>query len=214
MKEHPSYGFAQMSRVNGSRRNLFMSGVTSQNTVRLRIGRAKADSNYGQDKHYATTDEIIEVEFSASQFAEFITTLNVGNGVPCTITHINREPTEDPPEDKLETEKVREHFKERMQEIGEKISRQQDEVEKILAKKTVGKTDRETIKGIYRTIKQEFYSNMPFALEQYDESADKLTAQAKAEVDAFISHAVNTLGLKELKNMNGQKLLGDEKIQD
>jgi len=44
-------------------------------------------------------------------------------------------------------------------------------------------------------------ANMPFVQTQFNEAMDKTVTEAKAEVEAFVSHKVTSLGLASLKEL-------------
>jgi hypothetical protein len=119
---------------------------------------------------------MIEVALSPAQFAELLTTMNSGPGVPGTL------------------EKV---MKNRAQEFKDALS----EVTKIVEeKKALSKSDCKQIMGILSSMVMQFESNMPFYVGQFEEAAEKIAVQTKAEVDAFITHAVQSTGLETLRN--------------
>jgi len=61
-------------------------------------------------------------DLSAAQFAELLTTMNVGSGVPCT-RYIEGKRIQDPPDMKLEVEKVQDSFKQDMKDLAEKCDK-------------------------------------------------------------------------------------------
>jgi hypothetical protein len=87
-KKHPSFGMVSFSRCYGTNRRLFQSHVKNMTTVRLRIKQASVKHSLHQDHTYGE-ESLIEVELSPAQFAELLTSMNVGDGVPCTINYVN-----------------------------------------------------------------------------------------------------------------------------
>ena len=84
VSEHPSYAMARFSRISGGYRSLFGSSIQSQQTITLTISKASHDRNYSND-YFHSKKEIIEIEMSANQFSELITSFTMGSGVPVTI---------------------------------------------------------------------------------------------------------------------------------
>ena len=81
-----SWGMVGFYRNYGSGRELFGSDVTNHNTIRLTVKHAIKHRELGRD--WTMGDDIIcEVELSALQFAELLTNMNMGDGVPCTIRY-------------------------------------------------------------------------------------------------------------------------------
>ena len=65
--------------------SLFGSSIKNSSVVSLTIYPAYIDRHLSQDWHHAKTQPIIEVLLSPLQFAELLTTLNIGFGVPATL---------------------------------------------------------------------------------------------------------------------------------
>jgi hypothetical protein len=89
-KQHPSFGVVSLSRAHGTNHSLFGSSITHNNFIILSIKRAILKRNLSHD--WIMPDghaPIVEVEMSATQFAEAITSFNKGEGSPCTITYVD-----------------------------------------------------------------------------------------------------------------------------
>lgn len=218
-KEHPSYGTAQFTRVSGTTGRLFGSAVKRHGTtIRLTIHPASYRHDLGRDWIHGSLDAIVEVEMSASQFAELLTTLNVGSGVPCTIRRRMRdngrqELIDDPPDPEVEVERVRHYFRESMDELAERLAKVTDKINQTISKKSVAKKDREEIRKLIGLLHQQVRSNFPFVADAFQEVMDKVVAGAKAEVDAFITHMATVTGLKALREHNADALI-DATVSD
>lgn len=197
-KTHPAYGTARFSRVTGNIK-LFASPLDRhQNFITLTISRAELQHDTGTDWRFPR-EPLIEVAFSAAQFAQLLTTLNVGEGVPCTIQSIDRKPVPPLPSDEeTETDRIHKDFSRSLKGLIEKISESQRKANLILSKKSVGKLDRQEIKAALANIRQEIESNLPFLVEQFQRAACKIETASKAEVEATITAAVEKLGLEKL----------------
>lgn len=207
--KHESYGMVSLSRVQSSgRRRLFGSALDRHyNTIVLRVHRAERRHKLSMDWYHAEQTPLVEVELSAAQFAEMLTTMNVGNGVPCTLRSVAAKTMTEPPEERTETEEVREGFKEMAEALGKRMVSFRKEVATALESRGVTKATRDVvIKGV-DSILQEVNSNMPFVLSQFQEATSKVVASAKAEVEAFAMHAIITAGLEHLR---GTKALSEK----
>ncbi len=203
---HPSYGMVGISSVSiggRSKMRLFGSSLDRHySTIRLRICAAERHHSLGYDHFYAG-ECVAEVEMSAAQFAEFVTTPNVGSGVPCTIRYLNGTQVEDPPDGpKVEAEMVREGFDENVKKVASRL----DTLTKMVAKMEKASptaAERKAIVEEVRMARQEIASNLPFMLHQFEEATTRITTAAKAEVEAFVTHAVLSTGLDTLKQLHG-----------
>lgn len=86
-KEHPSYGIIRIARssVSGRGTALFGSSIMHNNVIRLTITPGVMERDANEDRFFPKErmkDRLIEVEMSYTQFAEAITSLNMGQGVP------------------------------------------------------------------------------------------------------------------------------------
>jgi hypothetical protein len=203
-EKHPSYGMVQFSRVQ-------CGGMTLQNklfgsplpyhlsTVRLRIMRGERHHNLSYDSFYGH-EEIIEVELSPQQFADLLTSMNIGSGVPCTIRHLNGKQVEEPPHDsKSEAELVRDGFDDDVKKIATDLKVQSAAIKERLGKKNLTVEDRKFIASTLDMLVQEVEKNLPFVLQQFVEATTRVVTSAKAEADAFLSAAIQRVGLDTLK---------------
>ena len=100
---HESYGMVQFSRITGRSGRLFGSSLPDQGSfIRLRVVRADRRHHLGRDWYHGESKVLFEADLSNVQFAELITTMNHGQGAPCTLRFCDGKPMEKPPEEKLE----------------------------------------------------------------------------------------------------------------
>lgn len=203
-ERHPSYGMIQINRVSAARGdgggiNLFGSAMRHGHFFALRITDGERSHNLGSDM-YTTVGGLphVEIYLSPAQFVSMITTMNHGQGVPCTINRIGSESIEDCPPQETEGERIRKAFKEEVLETAAKLAVMLSEADEVLNKKAIGKADRGILRGIIHKAKRFFDDHAPFAADQFEHATDKLTAKAKAEVEDFITTAIQRAGIKSL----------------
>jgi hypothetical protein len=196
---HESYGMIQVSRQTSSHPHaLFGSSIKHSSTISLRINTAEIGRNLHQDWYYKT-GEIIEVEMSATQFAEFITSMNVGEGIPCTIRYLQRKRMEDPPFVSKRME-FQQEFKEDMQELNEQTTDGFADIKDLLlAKDRLSKEDRKHVVAFIEKMMQEIRSNIPFVAEQFNRQINKTVTEARQEVEAYVLHNIIERGLASFK---------------
>ena len=209
--KHPSYGTVQFVRICGSAGRLFGSSIGSHSsTILLEIREADRTHDLSRDRIMGH-DIIIQVELSQAQFAEVLTTMNQGTGIPCTIRRRDGKFVEDPPDDLLEVAHVREDFTGELKELTAYVKQEMEELEKILAKATIAKKTKEKIMWVLGKTLQEVEANWPFVLKQFNKATEKVVTAAKAEVDAFVTHVVQQTGLKQLEKMKLLEAPPDDK---
>ena len=203
--EHESFAMLGLTRSSCSfSQNLFGSSIQHSHTIKLKIAPAKIDRMLNRDWFHANTKPYIEVEMSYSQFAEAITSMNVGDGVPVTLRRLDGKTIEDCPQfDK------RQEFEKEMLKIGKSLRVLTEQAEALLSeKKPPTKADKETIlKGI-KALRQEIESNVPFIQSSFNEQMDKTVLEAKGEFEGFVMHKVISTGLEGLQKEF--KMLGDK----
>lgn len=198
-KGHPAYGMVRFSRVHGGgKHRLFGSALAEHHTyITLTVMKGERAHDHGQDWYYAG-QPLIEVELSSAQFAELLTSMNVGSGVPCTVRQVQDKRVAPLPDEPVEVERVRDSFKEKMQGLTAQLQSLTDKAEALL-KKAPTAEERKEAAGLLRRIIQEVSQNAPFMLSQFQEASEKISTAAKAEVDAFLTHAAVQLGVKALR---------------
>jgi hypothetical protein len=202
---HPSFGVAHISRVScGGNVNLFGSSILHSHFIEMRISRAEEIRSDITGDHYYEKEEIVRVIMSASQFAEMITTMNYGSGVPVTIERVNGEGMPKCPSVSKRMQHSQE-FKQRMKEFSAGMKSGQAELLNLLKKDKLSKDDKHKMKMTFEHLTTEIENNIPFFEERFEEQMDKTITEGKAEMEGFISHAIHTAGLTALANSNDAK---------
>jgi len=211
-KEHPSYGTVLFTRMSGGKTNLFGSSIrTHMSTIMLTIHEATRYHDLSEDRVFGGK-QLIQVELSAAQFAELLTTMNVGSGVPCTIRHrIGAGRIEDPPDDEIELDRVQAGFKDELKELRDYIKEASAEMATLLEKRSLSKKDKEKIQWIVDKTLQEVECNWPFVVDQFAEATERVVTAAKSEIDSFVTTMVQVTGLKQLKKM-ADEIGSDKKL--
>lgn len=215
-EDHESYGLISFSRRTGNPGRLFGSSLqTHEAYITMAVRKGTRISENGHDRYYGNIrGDIIEVDMSAAQFAELLTTMNVGMGVPCTVRRVSGKQLEAPPETKLEVEKARSEFKRKMGRISQVFTDKRKEAASLLDKKTLTKADKEAILAVLSKVEMEIAHNLPYALDMFEEAAEKVVVHAKAEIEAITTHNVIAEGVRSLAERMGnntpQLPAGDE----
>lgn len=194
---HESFGQISFSRVNGRVENFYGSEIPQNDYIELTISNSQLKRDLTQDWYYPKND-LIRVKMTSAQFAELITSLNFSNGVPCTIDYFNSERI---PSFKVENRKdlVQRQFKEKIKEFSNVVRNNKNEILNIIQKKTLSKSDVNSISNLIIQLAQEIESNIPFYLECFQESLDKMETESKIETENAVLHKITSLGMKILK---------------
>lgn len=200
VERHPSYATIRIHRTQGGNARLFGSPIRDhQHTIRISVAAAERIHSLGCDRYYEHGGlPIMQVEMTAAQFAELITTVN-SDSVPCTLRIRDRVRVEDPPDDvKVEADLVREKFAADVKDALTKLRPAMAAVEAILAKKSLTNADRTAARRGLEQFERLISDMAPFMLDQFEEATQRITTAAKIEVDAFMTSVIVAAGLKAI----------------
>jgi hypothetical protein len=185
-ERHESYGMAGISHVNSNRgMPMFGSSITHDRVIRLSICQGKTERSLSQDHYFADRMPLITVQFSAAQFARFITSPNVGDGVPCTISAINGKRMEPPPKRGHNTifqEELQEDFNAAMADAENLLS---DVETELTTKGPMKVSEKKALLGKVRSLVQHVKDNIPFLHKQFTRSMNNTVEAAKLEMETF-----------------------------
>ncbi len=200
--KHESFGLAGFSRssIGGGGIPLFGSSILHNNVISFKVQHAEVDRHLEQDwYHAANRMPIVEITMSQSQFAEMITSMNMGEGIPVTINQIYEKSMEPCPHENKRMKHSNE-FKERMKAFGSQINTYGAAILKKIER--LPKRDQEEIKKMVDQVSQEVRSNIPFYEDQFSRQMDKTVTEAKAEVESFVEGKIRSTGLTAIKDQN------------
>lgn len=193
-ESHPSYGLLSIHRISGSSRHLFGSSVDHGHSMMVRVHRAERLRDLCHTWYMDTDHPIVEVEMSPAQFAEAITSPNMGVGVPCTIRRVGGETMPKPPVDTQVRELFQQEFKNKMRKLADKLKADTARAGELLAKKSLTQADRREILEALGRVHTEVASNIPFVHTSFDEAMDNTVKEAKAEFEAYVTSTMMQLG--------------------
>ena len=212
MEKHPSWGMIGFCHTQGGERQLFGSDVSNHNTIHLTIKHAKKHRELGRDWTMGA-DTICEVELSALQFAELLTNMNVGDGVPCTIRYPNNDGYIKYQEEKSKIDVI---YGER-DEVVERASSRLKEVEgalrELIDNKKISKTvGSELLHKLSTALPDLEGNNFEFYKRQATEEIDKMVVEAKSQISEYVNAKIYSVGLEALMSgaditpmLNGDK---------
>lgn len=192
---HPSYALIGVAHVSGLNGPMFGSTLARHDGyISIRIRRAEREHAHGEDRFPATAEPpLIEVILTHAQFVELISRPNRGDGVPCSLRHLNGESFPEVPydeEDQTELSETLRTAEAQGKKLAKVVERAMSETEKILrdakvSEKTIAKVVGNV--GPLAMLRQELGSNIPFFLTQVKEAADRVVSNARTEVDSFVT---------------------------
>lgn len=216
---HPAFATASIARVSGSA-SLFQSSVKHQHFIEMNIQRACVHRHRNQDRVHTNTNPIISIAMSEAQWATLISSINMGNGVPCTLL---RAPAEDTPINTcppIESFSVKAAFREEVKQFTSELvedGRQAlKKLDRVLAGGTVRKGDLKEIRDLIVRAFNNIGSNAAFIHAQFDEAMEDAVQQGKAEIDGYLADKLAKMGLQGLAHVAAAEnnLLSDDSDDD
>lgn len=191
---HPTYGMMQFSRTQRSgSTTLFGSSIVHSNTVKMCLREASVERSLSSDFYYAG-DTIAEVEMSQSQFAELITSMNCGSGVPVTIRWLKGVGNTGDCPFIHKREQFEEELSQNLKQSNEKADELIAKVQELFSKgSALTKADKAAVMDMLTKLKHEVGCNREFIYKSFNEQMDKTVMEAKGEIEAFMQNKVNSL---------------------
>lgn len=206
--EHPAYGTLQFSRRHGGSNVLFGSSIKHSDMIALTLRHATLERGLNNDWIYG--DRVIaEAEMSYAQFAEAITSMNMGSGVPVTLRFTEKEGDIPSCDFVNKRDQFSEEFKTKLSETMETTKVLLKEVNNLFStKKTLNKSDKEEILSKLNKIYGNISSNAGYVCDMFDEQMDKTIMEAKGEIEAFYQNKLNSIAYAAIaENIEEIKLL-------
>lgn len=203
-ESHPAFGMISISRAYNcsGRQPMFGSNLVKHPTIIIvSIKRGVRCHNLSYDSYFERGLPIAEVEMSATQFTELLTTMNHGSGTPCTLRWANGKRVASLEEDKSEIERIQEELVEELKGRIGKLKNTRDTLAEIL-KGLSKKKQKEALATLDSAIGG-LEGGLSFVLEQFQEATDKVVMTAKGEIISYIDQMSGEEGAKKLAEVFG-----------
>lgn len=192
LEKHPCYGMLGFSRRSGGAAPLFGSSIQHRDVICMTLKHGELGRHLNNDRYFGK-GTIAEVEMSYSQFAEAITAMNIGDGVPCTIRFTEKDGYVKDIPLVSKQKQFEQEFADHLTDIKQEASNAIDEVKEIFEKKSIGKRDKEQIIKKLEHLAMQIGANTEFVYRQFNEQMDKTVMEAKMEVEAFCQNKMNSI---------------------
>ena len=137
--KHPSYGQLQISRVSSNKRvPLYGTSNECRETIQLSIHTSVHNRDLNRDWYFAD-EELIRVEMSPAQFAEVITSLNLGTGPPVTIRRIKGQDRIENPPYKADRDLFNKEFSGRVEKVMDRMESLINQAKELKEHKSITK---------------------------------------------------------------------------
>jgi hypothetical protein len=197
-------GFSRKTYSGMDGISLFGSSVKNSQVISLTIYPADVERHLSDDWYHAKSKPLIEVLLSPLQFAELLTTMNIGFGIPGTMTRYGDQFFE-LPEYPSTAEQFGEEVQDDLKVVADKILKAGKVIENLIDDpKPIGKQVRNELKYLVSSYRKLIEDHLPFVLNQLGRHMAKTVTEAKADVDAFVENTIVKTGIAELKKQRPQ----------
>jgi flagellar hook-basal body complex protein FliE len=200
-QKHESFGQIYFGRTNGHA-EFYGSELEQSHYISMEIHQSEVHRELSKDWYFTKGLPVIRLRMTSGQFAELITSLNNGSGVPCTLEMVKGEKVAPLPKQESRKEFVHRKFEDRMKEFGDTIREKQQKAKELVKKKTLSKQDIHDLTHHIEWLTTEVERNIPFFAKCFQETMDEVVFEAKTEIENAIQHKINVLGLTALHDQN------------
>lgn len=206
-ESHPTYGLIGWNRVSHSPPGavLFDSPLRHQHYVVLTIRRAERHRDLNRDWLFGR-EELIQISLAPDQFADFLTSPNLGQGVACTLDRVGGKQQGECPE-RVESEEFKKELAEDFSDIKRKAEEIYSKINHILDESRLSKGKQREILWAVEELQQDIFSNLPYLRDSLEKSAQKIVTKAKFAVEAFTEDRVRQKGLGDINREELPRLI-------
>lgn len=195
---HPAFAQIVASRVSGQT-VLYGSDFVHKNYITITLTASELNRTLSNDWHFGRK-QIIELAMSEAQWSSFVSSMNIGSGVPCTLTWQEGKgviPGLPMPEARANQfgKEFQEDFDEAIQALKEAL----EEVDMLGLSKA--KADR--MKARIITAHRKISDAAPFVANQFGEHMEKELERAKVEIHGYATSLFQRAGIAALTDGTG-----------
>ena len=212
-EKHESFAMMSFNRIQCRGHTLHGSDLKHSTIIEMNLHHSRVRRGLNRNWYYA--DKLIaSVAMSQNQFSELITSMNMGDGIPVTLTHTERDGVIESPEFSDVNELHSDEFKETSKRVAKDAIDMLATMKELLSGSgTVKKIDRDKMLHDMEMVVQDLVSNMPYMERCFRETMDDIKTDAKSTIEAFYQHRVIETGIKTLSGElpEAPKLIEDDK---
>ncbi|KKM86375.1 hypothetical protein LCGC14_1279630 [marine sediment metagenome] len=202
VEKHPAYAQIGASRVSGGA-YLYGSDFRHQHYITIQIHDSELRRQLSGDRAHADR-RLIEIAMSEAQWATFVSSLNQGGGVQCTLEftpEVGLVPSIAQPKDrKLQ-------FSREMGERFDMAVQALKDLETQIDAVPLSDKKKEALKKQLRKAEMNLEPNMEFVAERFDEHMERTVERAKSEVNAYAQRTLGDLAQIALRGGEGSEPL-------
>jgi hypothetical protein len=198
VSSHPAYLKISASRISSYPGiNLYGSEFSHKNSIRIRFNTSE-DHIDGSNVSSYSKKEIFECEMSESQWSSFISSMNMGEGVNCTLIHQKGEYAPSLPEAKSKNSEFVKEFSDTMKTSIEGMNK----LETLIKDSGISNKKSNEMSLLIDVVKNNVECNIEYIIEKFGVHMESVKAKAKTEIDAYVSNIIRDKGLSSLQEFS------------
>lgn len=201
--DHPAFGTVVVTHPRGGCNRMFGSRVLHDSRIALTIHRAHTTRDLSHD--WLSADEIVlSLEFTETQWAQFVASEAKGEGTPCTFKYLPKEykGLEIVPEIAGDPDVRPEYHEELGQAVLKELESIRDSKEVLNAALESGKINKATLRQAISALDNASYrlsGTAKFIAKSFKEHMEEATTEAIMNVEGYAQKYTRDLGLEVLK---------------
>lgn len=190
---HPAFAQIGVSRISG-RRYLYGSDFHHNSYIRIRINGSVLGRDLSHDWPHAT-ERYIEVDLSEAQWATFVSSLNIGEGVQCTLVSRNGVSIPEIPEP---TDR-REQFSSEAAAYMEKAKNNLVDLRTAINDLKMPEKQKKALLDHLGSVERNIGENLRFVAKSFSEHVERNVEKAKVEVNAYVTQTIGRAGMEAIQ---------------
>jgi hypothetical protein len=190
---HPAYAQISASRVQG-RINLYGSDFEHHHYVIVRIAQSDTKRNLSHDWPHATPTPYIEVAMSEAQWAEFVSSMNVGDGPRCTLQYLHVRGNV--PQIPAVRSRREQFVKEMSETVQDALAAAKLLLQQVRDEPGIKASTRKLMVDAAERMVRELEKNVPYVAQQFDGHVEATLNRARIEVNAYVETLLVRSGIR------------------
>ncbi|MHC4372510.1 MAG: hypothetical protein ACYSW8_33325 [Planctomycetota bacterium] len=180
---------------------LYGSEFRHNHYVTIEICKSEVNRDLSRDWYFSRR-EVIEVAMTESQWATFVSSMNMGSGIPCTIQSIDLEMVPGI----SHVADTRKQFDKDIRDRLRIVEQSLDDLEKAIDASRLSQKGKDELLSLLGYATQNLTPNLTFVSDQFGEHMEETFEKAKVEIEAYINAAMNRAGVEALNERATLKL--------
>lgn len=186
---HPAFGQVRLVRHSGQAR-LYGSDFEHQHWMSLQIAPSARIRRYHEDSYQREAQSLVEIDLTESQWASLLSSVGLGEGVPCTLTRLNGKAVPGIEDEARRTEQFSAEVKESFEKAFTQLSELGADIE---SQKGLSGKAKAALQAKIQAARRELEANVPFAASQFAEYMEDTVSAAFTEINAHAQRQMQAL---------------------